>query len=84
MGWIFIVKNIEGIIWIGARKMRKFNDFLNEQMNDDNFRKEYEGMQPELDVIRAIVDVRTSQNLTQKQLAECTGIYQADISLLNN
>ena len=36
-------------------------------------------MQPEFDVIRAIVDARTSQNLTQKELSERTGINQADI-----
>ncbi len=35
-------------------------------------------------MIRAIVDARTSQNLTQKQLAEKTGINQADISKLEN
>ena len=37
-----------------------------------------------MDVIRAIVDARTSQNLTQKELAERTGINQADISKLEN
>ena len=37
-----------------------------------------------MDVIRAMVDARTSQNLTQKQLAERTGINQADISKLEN
>ena len=57
---------------------------LEKQMNDENFRKEYEEMQPEFDVIRAIVDARTSQNLTQKELAERTGIDQADISKLEN
>ena len=36
--------------------------------------KYYEEMQPEFDVIRAIVDARTSQNLTQKELSERTGI----------
>lgn len=64
--------------------MRKFEDFLNEQLQDEVFRKEYESMQPEFDVIRAIVDARTSQNLTQKELAEKTGINQADISKLEN
>lgn len=64
--------------------MRKFEDFLNEQLQDEEFRKEYESMQPEFDVIRAIVDARTSQNLTQKELAEKTGINQADISKLEN
>ena len=37
-----------------------------------------------MDVIRAIVDARTSQNMTQKELAERTGINQADISKLEN
>lgn len=64
--------------------MRKFEEFLNEQLQDEEFRKEYESMQPEFDVIRAIVDARTSQNLTQKELAEKTGINQADISKLEN
>lgn len=64
--------------------MRKFNDVLEEQLQDEEFKKEYENMQPEFDVIRAMVDARTSQNLTQKELAERTGINQADISKLEN
>ena len=35
-------------------------------------------------LIRAMVDARISQNLTQKELAERTGINQADISKLEN
>lgn len=58
--------------------MKTFNDMLEKQLEDDEFRKEYEAIQPEMDVIRAIVDARASQNLTQKELAERTGINQAD------
>ena len=64
--------------------MRTFDDMLSNQLKDENFRKEYEAIHPEMDVIRAIVDARTSQNLTQKELAERTGINQADISKLEN
>ncbi|PXV89542.1 helix-turn-helix protein [Lachnotalea glycerini] len=64
--------------------MRKFDDFLAEQLQDEEFKKEYDNLQPEFDVIRAIVDARVSQNLTQKELAERTGINQADISKLEN
>lgn len=64
--------------------MRTFDDMLNEQLEDINFRKEYEDIQPEMDVIRAIVDARTAQNLTQKELSKITGINQADISKLEN
>mgnify|MGYP004611850749 CR=1 FL=1 len=41
-------------------------------------------IQPEMDVIRAMVDMRIKQNLTQKELASRTGIDQADISKLEN
>lgn len=64
--------------------MKKFNDYLREQMQNPELKKEYDNLQPEFDIIRAIVDARTSQNLTQKQLAEKTGIHQADISKLEN
>ena len=64
--------------------MRTFDDVLNEQLKDINFRKEYEDIQPEIDVIRAIFDARTAQNLTQKELSKITGINQADISKLEN
>lgn len=57
---------------------------LNEQMQNEEFRKEYEAIQPEMDVIRAIVEARISQNLTQKELSERSGINQADISKIEN
>ena len=71
-------------IWKGLIKMRKFDDFFEEQMKDPEFKTEYNNLQPEFDVIRAIIDARTTQNLTQKQLSEKTGINQADISKLEN
>ena len=64
--------------------MKTFDAFLEKQLENQEFKKEYDNLQPEFHVIRAIVDARTSQNLTQKQLAEKTGINQADISKLEN
>ena len=64
--------------------MKTLDNMLSEQLKDEEFRKEYEAIQHEMDVIRAIVDARSSQNLTQKELAERTGINQADISKLEN
>ena len=43
-----------------------------------------EEIQPEMNVIRAIIEARTSQNLTQKELSERTGIAQTEISRLEN
>ena len=64
--------------------MKTLQQLKEEQMKDPAFAKEYEAIQPEMDVIRAIVDARISQNMTQKELAERTGINQADISKLEN
>ena len=45
--------------------MRKFDDYLEEQLKDEKFRKEYDNLQPEFNVFRANVDARTSsQDLT--------------------
>lgn len=60
----------------------KFNDFLQEQLKDDEFRKEYEALQPERAIIQAIIDARQQSGLTQKELSERTGIAQGDISRL--
>jgi len=60
--------------------MKTISDVLNEQMQNNEFKKEYEAIQPGMNVIRAIVDARTSQNLTQKELDRRSGINQADIS----
>lgn len=62
----------------------KFDDYLNEQLKDPEFKKEWDDIQPEMDVIRAMIDTRISQNLTQNDLAKRTGINQADISKLEN
>ncbi|MEE0510101.1 MAG: helix-turn-helix transcriptional regulator [Peptococcaceae bacterium] len=64
--------------------MKTLNTYLQEQLQDPEFAKEYEAIQPEMDIIKAIVEARTSQHLTQKELAERTGINQADISKLEN
>ena len=62
----------------------KFDDFLQEQLKDPEFRKEYEALQPEHAIIQAIIDARTTSGLTQKEFSERTGIAQGDISKLEN
>lgn len=56
---------------------------ISKQLQDEEFKKEYDAIQPEMNVIRAVVDARTSQNVTQKELVERTGINWADISKLD-
>ena len=64
--------------------MRSFRDSLNKRLENDNFGKEYENIQPEMNIIRAMIAARKDQNLTQADLATRTGINQADISKLEN
>ena len=64
--------------------MSEFQELLQEQLKDPDFKKEWDDIQPEMDVIRAMIDARIEQNLTQKELAARTGIDQADISKLEN
>lgn len=63
---------------------KNFRDTLNEQMQDPEFRAEWEVLEPERQIIRAIIEGREANDLTQKQLSEATGIAQADISRLEN
>ena len=75
----------EKILWKeSVNDMKTLDMYLNEQLQDEAFRKEWEENQPEMDIIRAMADARIAQNLTQKELAERTGINQADISKLEN
>lgn len=64
--------------------MTKFNDYLNEQMKDPSFRKEWDALEPEFSIMQAMIDARKASGLTQKQLSERTGIAQADISKLES
>ena len=59
-----------------------FDDFLKEQLQDKEVRAEYDALEPEFAIIQAMIDARKSRGMTQKQLADATGINQADISKL--
>ena len=61
-----------------------WKDYLHEQMQDPAFKAEYDALEPEFTIIQAIIDARKARGLTQKELAERTGIAQGDISKLEN
>ena len=63
---------------------KNFRETLNQQLKNPEFKKEWDALEPKFDIIKAIVDARSSQNMTQKELSEKTGIPQADISRLEN
>ncbi len=64
--------------------MTNYDKFIEEQMKDPSFRKEWEALQPEMAIVQAMIDAREKTGMTQKELSEKTGITQADISRLEN
>ena len=64
--------------------VKNFRDSLNEQLKNPEFKVEYDALEPEFQIIKAMLDGRNKLNLTQKDLAELSGITQADISRLEN
>lgn len=51
---------------------KNFRETLNKQLANPDFKKEWDALEPEFDIIKAIVDARTSQHMTQKELSEKT------------
>ena len=64
--------------------MSEFRELLEEQLEDPEFRAEYEALEPEFAIVQAMIDARKNSGLTQKQLAKRTGIAQGDISKLES
>ena len=59
-------------------------EFKKELLEDPEVKAAYDELQPEYDIIQAMIDTRKSQHMTQKDLSEATGITQADISRIEN
>ena len=66
----------------GRGHMSDLQELTNELMQDQEFKKEYEALQPEMDITRAILDARIRAGMTQVELSEKSGISQADICRL--
>ena len=64
--------------------MKTLSQYKNEQMKNPVFAAAYNEFQPEIEIIRAIVDARANANISQKELSERTGIAQAEISRIEN
>ena len=60
--------------------MSDFRKYLDKQLENPEFKKEWDDLESEFNIIQALIDARKSCNLTQKELAERTGIDQSDIS----
>lgn len=59
-----------------------FDEFLQQQLQDPEFKKEYDELQPDRILMQAMIDARQKAGMTQKELAGKSGIAQGDISKL--
>lgn len=57
-----------------------FDEVLEEAMKDPEFRKEYEALEPQFALERALIELRIRGNETQKKLADKLDTKQAYIS----
>ncbi len=64
--------------------MSDFRDSLNKQLKDPEFKKEWDALETEFQIIQAIIDARTETGITKKQLSDLSGITQAEISKIEN
>ena len=59
-----------------------FQRYLDKQLEDPEFRKEWEALEPEYAIMQALIDARNEAGITQTELSRRTGIAQTDISKL--
>ena len=59
-------------------------ELKNEILADPEAKREYDAMEPEFQLILALLELRNEQNLTQQELAERTGINRSDISKIEH
>ena len=64
--------------------MSDIKKHLERQFEDPVFAAEWERQRPDREYIKAIIAARMEQNLTQKELAERTGIRQSNISRIES
>ena len=63
---------------------KNFRQTLDEELKNPRFREEWDRLEPEFQIIRALLEGRSERQITQKELSYKTGIAQGDISKLEN
>ena len=62
----------------------KYSDIKEMFLADSETKKAYEELEPEYQLIYAMVESRREKNLSQQELADVTGINRSDISKIEN
>jgi len=61
-----------------------YEEFKELALSNPETKREYYAMEPEFQLILALIELRTELNLTQQDLADRTGINRSDISKIEH
>ena len=64
--------------------MLSLNDAMLKKRQEPTFAMPWDALEPEEQIVRAIIEGREENHLTQNQLAHATGIHQTNISKLES
>ena len=64
--------------------MDDLDRLLEEELRNPEFRKEWETTQLEYDITEMLIKARTSQHISQKELAIRAGVRQSNLSRIEN
>lgn len=61
-------------------RMKTFDEYLEKQLQNEEFRAEYEALAPEREIVMEMMRTRNQQGLSQQELAKKAGIRQSNLS----
>ena len=64
--------------------MDDFKKFLTSQLENPEFKKEWDKLEPEYQIMSAMIKARNETGITQQQLSKLTGINQSNLSRIEN
>ncbi|MBE6422711.1 helix-turn-helix domain-containing protein [Succinivibrio dextrinosolvens] len=64
--------------------MDDFEKYLEEQLKRPDFKKEYDALEEEYQMISSLIAARKEKGITQQELSKLTGVAQADISRIES
>lgn len=62
----------------------KYSELKSKLLANPKIKAEYDALEPEYQLIQAMIEGREELNMSQQKLSEITGINRADISKLEN
>lgn len=64
--------------------MSDLKHYIERQMNDSEFKAEYDASETEYQLTSSLIAARIASNMTQKELADKSGVRQSNISRIES